>query len=134
LPAEVPQAAWPLLSRSGLGFETTSDGVRIPYRPLTGDTHRSYSRSWKERSTLTAPNVPGIGFGGPPVAADVGIRTRLDDERQDPDQYQHEEQYGKRGGKLEPALGFAGTVVGVFRIGLRVSRHDARPGSEDRET
>ena len=66
LPAAVPQAAWPFFSRSGLGFGTTSNGVRTPYRPLTGDTHRSYSRSWKDRSSLTVPNVPGTGLGGPP--------------------------------------------------------------------
>jgi hypothetical protein len=41
LPATVPQAAWPFFSRSALGFGTTSDGVLIPYRPLTGEIHRS---------------------------------------------------------------------------------------------
>src|SRR3974390_2807938 len=71
-PPAGPHAAWPLFRRHGLGSETASAGVRIPYRPLTGDTHRSYSRSWKDRSTLTAPNVPGIGFGVPPAPPDMG--------------------------------------------------------------
>jgi len=36
-----PQTASPFLRMSGLGSVTGSDGVRIPYRPLTGEIHRS---------------------------------------------------------------------------------------------
>ena len=66
LPATVPQAAWPFLRRPAFGSGITSDGVRTPYRPLTGDSHRSYSRSWKERSRVTLWKVPGTGLGAPP--------------------------------------------------------------------
>ena len=69
--------------------------------------------------------VEGAGnrLGRTPVATDIGVRTRLDDKGQDPDQHQHEEQHGERGRELEPALGLGGRVV---RAGLRVGRHDAR--------
>jgi len=47
-----PQTAWPFFRTSGLGSVTGSAGVRIPYRPFTGEIHRSYRLSWIDRSTL----------------------------------------------------------------------------------
>jgi hypothetical protein len=66
LPPLVPHAVSAFFNSFDPGSATGSAGVRIPYRPLTGASHRSYSRAWMERSWPTFSNVPGIGLGDPP--------------------------------------------------------------------
>ena len=66
LPPAFPHAASALPSSLDPGSATGSAGVLIPYNPLTGDSHKSYSRSWNDRFCPKFSNVPGTGLGDPP--------------------------------------------------------------------